>query len=88
MERFSNEIFRTRFLELQEKEGLTLAEVAQRINWDTVDKKTGGRKPDSSRVGRVLGLVFESGSKRQQVSYDNAVLLCRALHIDYHEIDV
>lgn len=87
-ERFSNEIFRNKFKELQQKEDLSLAEIASRIGWETRDKKTGESKPDSSRVGRTLGLVSENGSKRQHVSYENAVLLCKALHIDYQDVGV
>lgn len=87
-ERFSNEPFRLKFLEMQKKEDLTLAEIATRIGWETKDRKSGEAKPDSSRVGRTLGLVKENGACRQFVSYDNAVLLCQALHVDYHEIGV
>lgn len=87
-EKFPTQIFRERYEELEQSEGLTLAEVAARIDWFTTDKKTGEPKPDSSRVGRTIGKVAESGKKRESVTYENAVLLCKALHIDYHDVGV
>lgn len=82
----SNERFRERYEELAEKEDLTLAEVAYRCGW--IAKSDTKEKPDSSRVARTLGLVQEQGAFRSHMSYDNAVLMCRALHIDYYEVGV
>lgn len=87
-DRISNKVFRDTFEYLQETEDLTLAEIAARIGWQTKDRRTGDTKPDSSRVGRTLGMVAESGKKRESVTYDNAVLLCDALHLDYHDVGI
>lgn len=87
-ERISNKIFRERFQQLAEDEGLSLAEIASRVGWEATDRRTKQRKPDSSRVARTLGLVAEGGTKREYISYENAVLLCRALHVDYWEVGV
>jgi hypothetical protein len=83
-----NQPFRERFKLLEEREGLTLAEVAYRVGWVAKDSRNGNEKPDSSRVARTLGMVQENGRSRDAVSYDNAVLLCDALHIDYWEVGV
>lgn len=83
-----NAIFREKFRKLEGLEDLTLAEVAHRIGWVAKDSRNGKVKPDSSRVARTLGIVAESGVTRTAMSYDNAVLMCRALHVDYYEAGV
>jgi hypothetical protein len=83
-----NQVFREKFIDLEWQEGLTLAEVAYRCGWVAKDSRNGKEKPDSSRVARTLGLVEEQGKFRESMSYDNAVLLCQALHIDYWEAGV
>ncbi len=83
-----NTIFREKFKQLEEKEGLSLSEVAARTGWSCVDRRSGRRKPDSSRVARTLGLVAESGKHRDAITYENAVKLCKALHIDYCDAGV
>lgn len=80
--RVSNEAFRGKYQDLEVSEDLSLAELAVRLGWLTTDRKTKAKKPDSSRVGRTLGLVAENGKFRDNVNNDNAILLCRALHID------
>lgn len=86
-ERVPNEVFRAKYKQLATRERLTLAEVAVRLGWETKDKE-GFTKPDSARVSRTLGLVAESGQFRDSVSYNVAVLLCRALHVAPYEIDI
>lgn len=83
-----NELFRARFYELEERDGLSLAEVAYRCKWTAKDSRSGKEKPDSSRVARTLGMVKEAGRTRENMSYDNAVLLCKALHIEFTEVGV
>lgn len=75
-----NEVLRKKFEWLERREGLTLAEVAERIGWITRAKT--GRKPDSSRVGRTLGVARENGKARTQISVENALKLADALHVD------
>ena len=81
-----NKPFRERYLDLVEKEGLTLGEVAYRAGW--VSKRRGKEKPDSSRVARTLGIVEEDGRRRENLSYEIAVLLARALHMDLTELGI
>jgi transcriptional regulator with XRE-family HTH domain len=75
--------FKRRFKELEERENLTLAEVAGRLGW--LSKKG---VPDTTRIARMLGLTPEQGTFRSNISYDNACKLCRALHIDYVDVGV
>lgn len=84
-ERIPNEIFRHRYKDLEECEGLALSEVSERMGFIAYDKKTGRRKPDSSRVARMLGLAKDG---QKSVSYENAVALCDALHIEYTDANV
>lgn len=77
---YDNTPFRERFQLLEEKEGLTLGEVAARCGW--VQMKNGKERCDSSRVARQLGMVVDAGKIRTHVTEENAVLLCKALHID------
>jgi len=82
---YDNAPFRTRYKELEEKEGLSLTEVAARCGWLKVDED-GKEKCDSSRVGRQLGLTKEGGKYRTEVNADVAKVFCDALHIDYTDI--
>lgn len=82
-----NTMFRERFQKLEQREGLTLANVAVRAGWENKDRE-GRMKPDSSRVARLLGMTPDGKRVRDRVSYDNAVLLCNALHIDYTDAGV
>lgn len=88
--RIPNDTFRDRYQYLERTEFLTFAELAFRVGWVTVCSRTGKEKPDSSRVGRMLGLVEESvqGVKklRTHVSQKNALILCEGLHIDPWEV--
>lgn len=86
-ERVQNEVFRERYHQLERRGEIVLAEVAERMGFVTTDKK-GRRKPDSSRVARMLGLAKDGDNYRKSVSYDNAVALCDALHLDYTEVGV
>jgi hypothetical protein len=86
-ELYGNKMFRERFQLLEEREGLTSSELALRIGWLTTDR-SGRQKPDSSRVTRLLGLVKDNGKLREEISYDNAVILCNALHIEYTDAGV
>lgn len=56
-----------------ERSGLTLTEVARRLGWT---------RPDQPRIGRALGYHRDHGRLRQQVTYETAVQLCRAIGID------
>jgi len=76
----ANAPFRERFLELEEKEGLSLGEVAARCGW--VQWKKGKERCDSTRVARQLGMAVDCGKIRTEVTAENALLLCKALHID------
>jgi hypothetical protein len=87
-QKIPNKIFRERYQYLAEREGLTLAEVAARLDWHAHDKKSGLPKPDSSRVSRALGIAPEGGEKRQEVSLEHAIQLCLALHVEYCEAGV
>lgn len=82
----SNALLRERFQKLEAREGLTLADVAQRIGWETRDRRTGRLKPDSSRVAKSLGLVATNGEHRTELTENNAVTIGRALHLDPWEI--
>lgn len=82
----SNEVFRKRYRQLEESEALTLGEVAYRCKWIT--KRRGIPKPDSSKTARVLGIVQENGAYREYISYDQAVLLAEALHLDFTELGI
>lgn len=84
--RVPNALLRERFRKLEAREGLTLADVAQRIGWETRERRTGKLKPDSSRVARSLGLVAEGGEYRAELTENNAVAIARALHLDPWEI--
>jgi hypothetical protein len=88
--RVPNKPFRERFQYLADVEDLTLADLAFRIGWIAKCSRTGKEKPDSSRVARTLGMVQETvkGERklRDYVSYENALVLCRGLHIDPWEI--
>lgn len=77
---YDNTPFRERFRELEEKEGLSLGEVAARCGWVQVTEER--ERCDSSRVARQLGLSKDSGKYRTQITQENALLLCKALHID------
>jgi hypothetical protein len=81
--------FRERFLHLQEREGLTLAELAARLEWYEKRREQPVQRPDSTRVARVLGLSKDGqikGTENKLVEYDNAAKLCRAL--DLWPVDV
>lgn len=78
------EPFKRRFQELEQREDLTLAEVAGRLGW--IAKKSGN--PDTTRVARLLGITPERGAFREKISYENACRLCRVLHIDYVDVGV
>jgi hypothetical protein len=45
-------------------------------------------EPDSMRVARTLGIRPSNGVYRQHISYNQAVELCKALHVDYVDIGV
>lgn len=77
---FDNTPFRERFLELEAKEGLSLGEVAARCEWTQM--KGGKERCDSSRVARQLGLAKDSGRYRDTITQENALVMCKALHID------
>lgn len=83
-----NKPFREKYKLLEQREDLTLAEVAYRVGWVARDSRNGKEKPDSSRVARTLGMVKEQGQFRQGMSVDNASLLCKALHIDPWEVGI
>jgi CHAD domain-containing protein len=78
----SNESLRARYQHLEEKEKLTLADVALRCDWETQDKRTNSLKPDSSRVARKLGLVRDNGVLKTEIEERDALKLCRAMHLD------
>lgn len=82
----SNEFLREKFLRMEKIGEVTAAEVASRCKWESPEKKTGRRKPDSSRVNRTLGIVPEAGEFRTEVTEEAAELLCRALHVDPWEV--
>jgi hypothetical protein len=91
----SNESLRERFLELEEREGLTAADVARRLDW-MISSTEKGEVPDDRRVRRLLGLEpwisMKGGRKRSELSkrmrYENAVSLLRALDLDPVDIGV
>jgi hypothetical protein len=66
-----------------ERSGLSMAEVARRLNWS---------KPDAYRVGRALGIYTRHStgpSKKQEfMSYEHALELARALNLDPHDVDL
>lgn len=77
---YDNTPFRKRYQELEEKEDLSLGEVAARCGWIKV---TGDKERcDSTRVARQLGLVPDSGKYKTHINEDIAKLFCKALHID------
>lgn len=80
-----NTLLREKYLRLEKIGEINAAEVASRCGWET-KLKSGGTKPDSSRVNRTLGITAESGVHRTEVTEDAAVLLCRALHVDPWEV--
>lgn len=86
MSKVSNKYLRARYEHLAEKENLTLADVALRCDWETNDKRTNSLKPDSSRVGRKLGLVKDGGVYKTEVDEGDALKLCRAMHLDPMDI--
>lgn len=84
--------FRKRFLKLQEQEGLTAAELAERLGW----KINSRNKPcnDGDRALRALGIKATyngHGARpmvRERVKYETAVELADALGLDYWEVGV
>lgn len=81
----SNTPLRERYLFLQKTEGLTLADVAVRCGWIVGKKK---REPDSSRVGRNLGINQDEGRLRTEIDEEMAIVLCRALELEPWEVDL
>jgi hypothetical protein len=84
-----NEPFRERFQHLKKTEGLTLAEIAIRMELKVTGKtETVTKRGHTSRVGRLLGLMKQDGEYRNTVDEENAVKLCKALHIDPFEVNL
>lgn len=68
---------------------MSLGEVAIRLDWYEHRKGKAEQRPDSTRVGRVLGIAQNGsmkGSENKLVEYDTAAKLCIAL--DLYPIDV
>jgi hypothetical protein len=82
---YPNKPFRDAFQRQERSEGITYADIAYRAGWVTPDAR---QKPDSSRVARQLGLVPEHGEYRTEVSEENAIALCKALHLDYTDVGI
>ena len=87
------EPLRARFLELESNNLMSRTELARALGWyrepssgNQRSHRYHGLVPDTGRVTRVLGL--KSGHPKRQVSYDNAVRLCRALHLDPVDVGV
>lgn len=87
------EPLRARFLELESNDLISRTELARVLGWyrepssgNQRSQRHHGLVPDTGRVTRVLGL--KSGQSKRHVSYDNAVRLCRALHLDPVDVGV
>jgi hypothetical protein len=61
------------FREAFERSGLSITEVARRLDWTC---------PDQDRAGRTLGLHRDHGKYRQRLCHHTALALCKALDID------
>jgi hypothetical protein len=87
-ERIPNDMFRQKYLRSEEKDELTLSDLAYRMGM-MVRRKGGPKAPDATRVARLLGTKpLPTGKYATDMKYDDAVLLCQALHIDYWEAGV
>lgn len=87
MKKIENTLFRERYEKLAERDGLSLSDVADRVGWYSTNGK-GVIRPDTSRVSRMLGLAVDGGKYREYMSYENAVKLCDALHMEYTDIGI
>lgn len=82
--------FRRYYQRLRLREGLSLGEVARRINADPECDTHW----DPRRVKITLGLSEHrngrspKGRQRQRIRYETALLLCRAFGADPHELGV
>lgn len=84
-----NEVFRERFLELGEREGLTAAQLGARLGWFNNRRADQGEYGDTTRVLRALGLRPEAGGEaRRFVQYETAVVLARALDLDPVDVGI
>jgi hypothetical protein len=68
-----------------ERRGLSMAEVARRLDWYE-------RRPDTGRVSRMLGrsrvLVAGRSTYQQTVTWETAERLVEACDLDPHEVGV
>lgn len=83
---------RERFAYLEERYGITAADIARELGW-TRKKRARDGALDVTRVKRALGLVenHDRGGctyVQQYTSYEQAVRLCRALDMDPFEAGV
>jgi hypothetical protein len=92
--RVPNLPLRVRYLELEQERGLSLSEVAFRMEWLTHRSKPGAPSADTSRVARRLGLEPSISNKGRcrptwasSVTVETAAALCRGLGVDPHEVD-
>jgi hypothetical protein len=87
------EPFRERFLQLTAN-GTTASDIAERLGWTLGGSATRPGNPDVVRVKRAVGLMaYEPGHGRprrfkERITYEMAVQLAEALHMDPHEAGV
>jgi hypothetical protein len=85
------EPLREAYLKLREREGLTLTEVARRMDWFCKSGTKAGQ-PDGGRVSRTLGMRTEMGRSgryectRQRTNPDLALALCEAIGAYWWEL--
>ena len=62
-------------------------QLALECGW-TRPRGDGTVRPDTSRVLRVVGLQTDKGRHRKRISLETATVLCRAMGLAPHEVDL
>lgn len=96
LNRIPNDLLRARYEELTGSGDMTPSEIARAAGYITKrsDGRAGGDQPDIQRLKKQLGITKQRGRldpttgerpvyATQNVGYDTAVALCRAMAIEY-----